>query len=513
MLSSATVSRAIDHALLTPAQMALADRLAAQAGWAGVELMQSAGQAVAQAIVQRFVRGRVLVLCGPGNNGGDGFVVARLLQQAGWPVRLALLGPPEALSGDAAHHAALWKGDIEALGVEAVADADLIVDALFGAGLSRPIEGVAAHVIQAVQQRGLPVCAVDVPSGLDGATGEAQGPVMQAALTVTFFRLKPGHLLVPGRQFCGHTVLADIGIPASVLDTVQPRTFHNHPGLWAHAFPWPALGGHKYHRGHLLVVGAARLAGASRLAARAGARVGAGLVTVAVPQPVWPVYAASLSAIMAEPLPDPANLAPALADARRNAVVVGPGAGVSDTTRAHVLQVLATRRPTVLDADAISAFEGEPETLFAQLHPACVLTPHEGEFRRLFAPQGSKLERARQAAARSGAVVVLKGPDTVVAAPDGQAVINSNAPADLATGGTGDVLAGFIGGLLAQGMPAFQAACAAVWLHGDAATRFGPGLVAGDLPEALLATLAALKVEQAGQDSRAGRAAGPGSAR
>ncbi len=262
----------------------------------------------------------------------------------------------------------------------------------------------------------------------------------------------------------------------------------NDPALWLDCYPWPAAAGHKYDRGHALVLGGPVLTGASRLSARAAQRIGAGLVTLAAPAAVWAIYATALTSIMVQSF-EPNDFASCLADPRRNAIAIGPGAGLGEATRAHVRAALATGRPTVLDADALTAFADTQEALFAAIAGPCVLTPHEGEFARLFTLPGDRLARAREAARISGAVVLLKGPNTVIAAPDGSAVINQNAPPTLATGGTGDVLTGFIAGLLAQGMPAFQAAAAACWLHGEAATAFGPGLVADDLPELLPSVL------------------------
>lgn len=480
-------------ALLTPQQMYAADQAAIAAGTSGVELMDAAGLAVAMAVRRHWPTGPVAVLCGPGNNGGDGLVAARYLRSWGWPVRIGLLGDAAHLSPDAAHHAALWGDTLEPLGAELLQGATVVVDALFGAGLSRPLDGLALQVLHVVEQMGLPVCAVDVPSGLDGATGQVLGKVVAARHTVTFFRKKPGHVLLPGRHLCGQVTLADIGIAPQVLEGMDELAFENEPGLWRNEFPWPRAEDHKYARGHVLVVGGEIMTGAARLAATGAARAGAGLVTVAAPAPVWPVYAAALNSIMVLPLDEASNLADILADTRKNVLVVGPGAGVSEATRHHVLAALATGRAVVLDADAITSFGPTPQTLFSAIKGPCVLTPHEGEYSRLFSGQGSKLDRARQAARESGAVVLLKGADTVIASPDGRAVVNSNAPATLATGGTGDVLTGFIAGLLAQGMPPFLAAAAGAWLHGEAARQFGPGLISEDLPGMLPRVLRRLK--------------------
>ena len=469
-------------ALLTTSQMAQADRAAIASGVSGVALMEAAGAAVVDAIARRWAIRNVTVLCGPGNNGGDGFVVARHLRDAGWPVRLGLLGARSALTADSAHHARLWGDDILPLSAELLDGAELVVDALFGAGLSRAPDGDAAAIIDALIAGRLPVCAVDVPSGLDGNTGQVLGVAAPASLTVTFFRKKPGHVLMPGRQLCGELVVADIGIPAEVLKDLPISSFQNGPELWLSRYPVPSPHEHKYQRGHALVVGGRTMTGAARMAAMACARAGAGLVSIAAPATVWPVYAASLTSIMVQPMHESGTLDTILSDTRINAVLLGPGAGISDLTRRQVLQALCSARAVVLDADAISAFGSDPQVLFKAITGPCVLTPHEGEFNRVFSVKGNKLERAVRAAQASAAVVVLKGADTVIAAPDGRAIINANAPPTLATGGTGDVLAGLITGLMAQGMEPFDAAAAGVWLHGEAARLFGPGLISEDLP-------------------------------
>lgn len=479
--------------LLTAQETATADRLAADAGFSGHRLMENAGQAAATAAIELAPTARcILVVCGPGNNGGDGFVAARLLRRLGRDVRLALIGERSALSGDAAAMAALWTAPMYPFDPSLFDGVDVIIDAMFGAGLSRPLEGAAAAAVQAINRSGLPVLAIDLPSGLDGDTGEALGPVVKAHRTVTFFRLKPGHLLLPGRAQCGAVTLADIAIPAMVLDSIRPQTWINGPELWRSALPTPGLGGHKYDRGHAVVAsGGMESTGAARLAARAALRAGAGLVTLASPPEALAVNAAQLTAIMVRAADGPDGLGRLLADPRHNAVLIGPGYGIGQATRAAVSTVLATDAAAVLDADAITSFSDTPGELFALIakrRAPVVLTPHEGEFLRLFGPlpgSSGKLERVRTAASRSGAVVVLKGSDTVIAAPDGRAAINRNAPPTLATAGSGDVLAGLVTGLLAQDAAAWPAAAAAVWLHGACATAFGPGLIAEDLIETL----------------------------
>ncbi len=465
------------------------DDLAIKSGIDGFTLMQAAGNAVADAIAARWSKRSVVVLCSTGNNGGDGFVAASQLRSAGWPVKVALLGSHDDLSGDAAQAANLWGSAIEPFSTTCIAGAGIIVDAMFGAGLSRPIQGAALNVIQALQQGTTPICAIDVPSGVDGSTGQVLGIAASADLTVTFFRKKPGHLLYPGRELCGDIVLADIGIPSSLLPENVQTTWENGPPIWQCNYPWPTPETHKYQRGEVLLLGGAEITGASRLTAVAAARAGAGLVTVAAPADVWHIYAMSLVNAIVRRFENPEEFETMLLDARRNVVAIGPGAGVNATTQQHVLAALATQRNVVLDADALTAFSNNPEQLFEAIKGPCVLTPHSGEFKRLFHFEGDKLHRARCAAKQSNAVVVLKGADTVIAAPDGRAIINTNAPPQLATGGSGDVLTGIIAALLAQGTNTLEAAAAAVWLHSAAAEEFGLGLIAEDLPDLLPSVL------------------------
>jgi hydroxyethylthiazole kinase-like uncharacterized protein yjeF len=482
--------------LLTAEEMAQADRLTIEGGVKGATLMENAGRAVADEVSRRFPdAATVAVLCGPGNNGGDGFVAARHLKERGYKVRLGFNGDPARLPADAAPMAKRWEVGREPLRPDLLAAAEVVVDALFGAGLARPIEGELAALIDNVNASGLPVVAVDVPSGIDGTTGGVRGTAINATATVTFFRLKPGHLLLPGRLHCGEVTLAQIGIPDSVLATIAPKTFANEPALWLSDFPWPRPESHKYARGHAVVVsGPVYSTGAARLGARGALRIGAGLVTVASPRDALAVNAAQLTAIMVREADDARALANLLADERKNAVLIGPGLGVGERTKALTLAVLAAKAAVVLDADAITSFADDAKPLFAAIESReapVVMTPHDGEFARLFGDirGGSKLERARAASARSSAVILLKGSDTVVAAPDGTASINATTSPWLATAGTGDVLAGMVLGLLAQRMPGFAGTSAAVWLHGAAARAFGPGLIAEDLPEMLPSVL------------------------
>ena len=478
--------------IVSVAQMYAADQAAVDSGVTGIELMEAAGAGIAHEIALRWPVGQIAILCGPGNNGGDGFVVARYLHEVGWTVRLALLGPLERLSGDAAHMAGLWTGGVEALTPAALENADVIVDAVFGAGLARAVAGAAAEVLQAVQYARVPVVAVDVPSGVHGDSGQVLGIAAAADLTVSFHRLKTGHLLLPGRALCGDVIVIDIGIPTDA-PAGTPAAYENDPELWLPALPPLRIDGHKYSRGHAVVTsGDAHHCGASRLAARAALRSGAGMVTALGPAEAMTLHAAFTAAVLTEVCDGAGAFAGLLAERRRNAVLLGPGNGVSESTRDMVRAALATELAVVLDADALTAFADRADELFAAITGNCVLTPHDGEFARLFGAaeeQAGKLARSRAAAARSGAVIVAKGGDTVIAAPDGRAVINTGAPPTLATAGSGDVLGGIVVGLLAQGVPPFEAACAGVWIHGEAGLEAGLGLIADDLPEALLPVL------------------------
>jgi hydroxyethylthiazole kinase-like uncharacterized protein yjeF len=481
--------------LLTTAEMAEADRLAIAGGITGIELMENAGRAVADTVAH-MRRQRVAVVAGPGNNGGDGFVAARYLSERGFLVRLFFAGEQSRLKGDAALAAGRWAGPVEEASPAGLADSDIIVDALFGAGLARNVDGMLGALIAAMNGCGVPVVAVDLPSGVNGTSGAVMGCAVSATRTVTFFRRKTGHLLLPGRLHCGALEVADIGIPDAVLADVRPQTFANDPLLWGGSFPRPKAQGHKYSRGHTVVVsGGPSTTGAARLAARGALRAGSGLVTIASPRDALAINATENVAIMVRPVDGASELAEFLTDTRRNTIVLGPGGGVGAQMREKVLIALKSPAAVVLDADALTSFAETPRVLFTAISERAdrpvVMTPHEGEFERLFnkiikeAKPNSKLEKARLAARSSGAVVVYKGADTVVAAPAGRAAIADNGPPTLATAGSGDVLAGLIAGLLAQGMPAFEAATAAVWLHGEAANEFGPGLIAEDLPEVL----------------------------
>ncbi|MFK3776541.1 NAD(P)H-hydrate dehydratase [Agrobacterium sp. NPDC089420] len=479
--------------LIDPVVMARIDAAAGQSGIPLYDLMERAGQAVAAAALRHYPQAlRFVVLCGGGNNGGDGYVAARVLLQCGAAVAVHHLGDAGALKGDA--RTAFERSGVMPLplGDYKPLAGDVVIDAVFGAGLSRDIPRELALVIEAVASIKVPVLAVDLPSGLCGRRGMPLGASFRAERTVTFMARKPGHLLMPGRALCGTIEVFDIGIPSRVLDAHAGSVAENDPLVWRHALPHADMETHKFRRGHLTVFsGPAHATGASRMTALAALKAGAGIVTIATPKAALDVLSVTLTAVMNTPMDNGDDLQDWLDDGRHGTFVLGPGFG--DLEKARQFVSMLGDRAVVLDADAITAFKDHKEALFARVTSGTgkfVLTPHEGEFARLFPDLVkdaglSKIERAQVASARSGAVLVYKGADTVIASPDGRALVNTNAPASLATAGSGDVLAGIIGALLAQGAPAFEAAAAGVWLHGEAGHRAGAGMTAEDLAHAV----------------------------
>jgi NAD(P)H-hydrate epimerase len=489
------------YALLTTEEISQIDHVTTEYGVSSIDLMEENGRIVANIVSAKFSQRQVSVLCGPGKNGRDGFVAARFLREWGWDVTLHILDDRENLSGEIAKAVQLWSDPIHVLTPAAGDNTLLIIDAIYGTGLSKEINGIIAALIRRVNKRSksklVSVIAIDMPSGVSSNTGEVRGVAFEASLTITFFRKKPGHILLPGRTLCGEVIVADIAIDDSVLLEVAPAIFENTPALWQASFPRPHLNLHKYKRGHALILSGGPLnTGAARLAARAAIRIGAGLVTIASPLNALVVNAAHLTSIMLRPCVNASMLSSILEDKRKNACLIGPSNGISHATRENVLVTLLSGTATVIDADALTSFIEMPYDLFTAIKRywvgPVVLTPHEGEFKLLFPSLvGPKITRARTAAIEAGAIVVLKGADTIIASPEGLTVINSNAGPELATAGSGDVLAGIILGLLAQGLSAFEAAAAGVWFHGEAGQRFGPGLIADDLPELLPSVLRA----------------------
>lgn len=486
------------HELLTPDEMGRADALAIGRGpLSGIELMRNAGRAAAREILDRFADAEcVSILCGPGNNGGDGYVIARELKRAGIPVSVFTLA--QAKPGtDAALVAEEYNGDVSPMAAFSPSAGGLLVDALFGAGLTRSVDGPALEAIRKTKEAGCRVVAVDLPSGLSGDSGAVLGDACPADLTVAFFRKKPGHLLYPGRILCGELAVADIGIRSDILADIGPSCFENLPKLWIDVLPTPSADAHKYSRGAVGVFsGGPASTGAARLSAEAAQRAGAGAVTVYSPANALLVNANHLTSIMLSKLDAADELAEMLKSSRNKAFVLGPGFGIGEKVCEFALAVLSVKENPphlVLDADGLTSLAENPATLFDRPgndRQSLVLTPHEGEFARLFPdhaadPALSKLDRARAAAKQASATVIYKGPDTVVASPDGRAAINTNGTPWLATAGSGDVLAGITAALLAQGMPAFEAACASVWMHAESGQLVGRSAIAEDLVDRL----------------------------
>lgn len=516
--------------VLTAAQMRAIEQAAMDSGRVtGLDLMERAGRGVVDAILAEWpdlqsTAQRAIVLCGPGGNGGDGYVVARLLSDWGWQVRVFALAPPE--TPDAAAMLSRWSGPVPPLSALDWADlegAPMVIDAMFGTGLSRDIGPGVWGALAMAQRSGCRIVAVDILSGLCADSGRVRSPDfldMPVGLTVTFHRPRVGHYLAKGAELSGGLRVVSLGLDRELEGLLRKD------GDAVIEVDFPRLSllakvtGHKFSHGHALVLaGGVGRGGAARLAARGALRIGAGLVTVGCPASALVENAARLDAVMLRRVSEPAELAEVLADRRINAVCLGPGLGLA-RARALLPVVLgavrdertpdARPRRVVLDADALTVLAEEPD-LFALLDGDCVLTPHGGEFARLFAdlaarlaevprrgPVFSKVDATRAAAARTGAVVLFKGPDTVIAHPSGACSLSGAAYARrapwLATAGSGDVLAGFVTGLLARGYAPLHAAETAAWLHVEAARSFGPGLIAEDLPDALPKVFRALEI-------------------
>jgi hydroxyethylthiazole kinase-like uncharacterized protein yjeF len=481
--------------VLSPAEMAAVDAAAAASGISSFGLMKRAGAGVAAALL-RYHPGavRVVVLCGPGNNGGDGYVAAHCLVESGVRVDIFHLGDPAKLRGDAEHARALLEAPSRPISDYRPKAGDVVIDAMLGAGLARDVPQSVAELASRVAEAGVPVLAVDLPSGIDGRTGRVMGAAFSAERTITFMTRKPGHLLLPGREFCGSVEVFDIGIPERIVRSIaRAGVAENGSVQWAHMLPSPNEETHKYKRGHLVVFsGEVTKTGAARMSAMAGLKAGAGLVTIASPREAAAENATHLTAVMLHVVDNEADLRGWLHDERLQTFVLGPGFGTGAKARSFVTAL--RERHLVLDADGISSFRDDPAELFdlfAEGETRLVLTPHDGEFRRLFPDIADdetmgKVDKATAAARRANATIVYKGADTVIAAPDGRALINTNAPIWLATAGSGDILAGIVGALMAQGIPAFEAAAAGVYLHGEAGMRAGKGLTAEDLASCVL---------------------------
>jgi hydroxyethylthiazole kinase-like uncharacterized protein yjeF len=467
--------------ILSSTQMSKADSETIKSGIQGLFLMENAGKSVSDFIKSKYNKQKTLVLCGPGNNGGDGFVVARHLKESGWDVKISSLIDKNSYKNDALVMAKRWNDFIIPFEEISVGDYSLIIDAIFGIGLSKEISGTIASVINEVNNKNIDTISIDIPSGIDSNNGAILGTAFKSKYTITFARKKIGHTIYPGKDNCGEVIISDIGIKDNFI---KSNIFENTPELWINDFPFPKPQQHKYDRGHSIIVGGnVESAGAATLSAISALKTGSGLVTVACPPSALLVYASKLTAVMNKPIDSVNSFSSFIDDKRVTSVLIGPGNGVTKTTKEYVLEALKLKKNCVFDADALNVFQDKPEELFKSIYSDVILTPHEGEFHRLFALEGNKIDRAIQAAKISNCIIVLKGSDTIIAAPNGKVAVNTNAPASLATAGSGDCLAGIITALLANKVDAFKAACIGVWLHSESANLAGPGMTAEDILE------------------------------
>lgn len=467
--------------LYTAEDMRAAEQLAIASGISEESLMQKAGLGVAEVILQNLKPCSTLIFCGPGKNGGDGKVVARLLKEKSWPIEIIEFNNLPSFENIA------YK----------LENADLVVDGLLGTGLSKPLSGDMLKLVEMINDAEKAVVSIDIPTGVETNTGSEMGAAIQATYTVTFHRPRLGHYLMPGRQLSGELCVKNIAIPEKDLPISSYAL--NSPILWNEFIKAPNPMDHKYSRGACLVIGTGSMPGAVRLASQSSRRIGAGLVRLMCKEEEYPIFAGAACGEIITPVVRAEEFLNWVMDPHFRSLLWGPGALPKESTREEAVVVLSSKKPCVLDGGALSSFEGNTQELKTYLHEKVVLTPHEGEFHRLFphlAFLNDKVEKAVKAAIECGSIIVLKGYDTVIASPNGQVHINTNAPSTLATAGSGDVLAGLIAGLLAQEVPPFFAASAAVWIHGEAANRIGLGLIAEDIPEKVpevLHFLAALK--------------------
>jgi len=469
--------------LITRDRMRRVEEVCAESGISRAHLMESAGRGVAGVILRTYSRRRVLVLCGPGNNGGDGFVVARCLKEAGWDVKVMAMLHKDMYVEPALSAAMAYPDTIYPLAPGGLVDVDLVVDALFGVGLTHAIEGDVKTLFEILNDSDTPVVSVDIPSGVDGDTGCIQGCAVDADLTVTFGRARPGHYLLPGCLHAGRIEVVDIGIPEHLF--LGDRIYLNRPTNWLHHLRVPHPCDHKYTHGACLIIASDQMTGAVKLASMAARRAGAGAVIIACPENAYPLYATGAGSEIVLPITTFEDIERIYAEKYITSVLFGPGAPLTESSKIIAMALLKRKYPLVLDGGALSIFKDNPEDLFRGLHEDVILTPHEGEFSRLFPvlsdPTTGKISRVRQATEKAKCNLVLKGYDTVIGSVDGACVINRNAPPWLATAGSGDVLAGLIAGLHARKLPPFVAAQVGTWIHGDAAVRAGEGMIAEDV--------------------------------
>jgi NAD(P)H-hydrate epimerase len=476
-----------------------ADHLTIESGVSGFDLMLSAGQAVANMAHEKWPDLTVIILCGGGNNGGDGLVAGKFLHDMGADVRVFTLKSSLLQKGDAKKASGFWDGKTEKLKnlikANDLSDNVLIIDALFGIGFCGRLNSDVSVALDFVKHKGWPVLAIDVPSGIDGDALTIDPHTLRVVATVTFFRKKICHVLMPTMAQCGEISVHDIGISGDVIGDFDIELYENTPFVWKDRIPQKTSRDHKYNHGHCVILGGAKMTGAARMAANAAMRIGAGACSIVAPDKESAhIYQEAEPHLMVESLSleKAGTFEKHIQDERRNAVLIGPGAGLEDITnlKAAILKTLESDKAVILDADALSCFEDEPQTLLQAMTAKTIITPHEGEFKRLFpALEGARLDRVRQAITMTKAVIVLKGADTLIAQNNQPVFVNTHASPHLATAGAGDVLAGMICGLSARRMSAFDGARAACWIHGEASLQCGAGLVAPDLIDEIPAIL------------------------
>ena len=463
----------------------------------GYKLMENAGEAIFKIIKKKFKKQKkIKILCGPGNNGGDGLVVAKLLKENSFRnVDLFCLVSKKKLKGDAKIAANKLNENLKSFNQFKTSSNELIIDGIFGSGLKKNISGNLKKVIEKINLE-KPYCiSIDIPSGINGDTGKIQGAALKSNDTITFTKKKPGHLLFPGNEYCGNVIVEDIGINLEKL-LFKPQIFENHPDNWRNKFPWPNHKSHKYTRGFSLIICGEKMTGASRLAARGAARIGCGLLCLGVPKKSFDIYSIENPIALIEIIDDENDLNSLLKDKRINTILIGPGLGISEKKLKLILKIVKEKKKlVVLDADAL---KNNFKKILLKNRTNIVITPHEGEFMQVLKDLNiknnkNKLSLAIKFVKKTKINLILKGNTTIICSQDGQISINTNSSPFLATGGSGDVLAGMITGLISQGMNIFEACCASVWIHGEIAKIKGPGLIAEDLPEMIPNVLKKIK--------------------
>ncbi|PPR34247.1 MAG: Bifunctional NAD(P)H-hydrate repair enzyme Nnr [Alphaproteobacteria bacterium MarineAlpha6_Bin3] len=486
-----------DHTVLTCKDHTDLDKKTIKKFMSGYKLMENAGKIIFEIIKKKFNKNKnIKILCGSGNNGGDAFIVAKLLKENGFKnIELFCLITKNKLKGDAKLAAEKININIQNISNLKITKGNLIIDGLLGSGLNKNIAGNLKKIIEKINSKNHYCISIDIPSGINGDTGEIKGVAVKSDLTITFTKKKPGHLISPGKEYSGDVIVKNIGIDLKKL-FFKPRIYENNPNIWKKDFPWPNQNSHKYTRGFTLIICGEKITGASRLAARGAARIGCGLLCLGVPKKSFNIYATENPIALIETIDDEADLKNILKDKRINTILIGPGLGVNKKKLNLILKVIKDKkRIVVLDADAL---KNNFKKIAEKSNSEIIVTPHYGEFSKILKnlkikKTNDNLSLAKKFVKKTKYNLLLKGNSTIISSNDGKIVINTNSSPFLATGGSGDVLAGMITGLIAQGMKIFESCCAATWIHGEIAKKLGPGLIAEDLPDMIPKILKKLK--------------------